>query len=85
MIACDNGFDAADALQAAGYATDPYYAHKLQSIISQYGLSKYDKSEVLEAPPMPAQTTETTNEKTVEIVAQAGETLHIVVRVLSND
>lgn len=85
VIACDNGFDAADALQAAGYATDPYYAHKLQSIISQYGLSKYDKSEVLEAPPMPAQTTETTNEKTVEIVAQAGETLHIVVRVLSND
>lgn len=85
VLVCDNGFDAADALQAAGYATDPYYAHKLQSIISQYGLSKYDKTEVMENPPMPAQTTENTNDKTVEIVAKAGETLHIVVRVLSND
>lgn len=85
VLECDNGYDAADALQAAGYATDPYYAHKLQSIISQYGLSKYDNPETLETPPMPAQTTETTNEKTVEIVAWAGETLHIVVRVLSND
>lgn len=85
VLACDNGYDAADALQAAGYATDPYYAHKLQSIISQYGLSKYDNPEVLENPPMPTQTTETTTEKTVEIVARAGETLHIVVRVLSND
>lgn len=85
VLACDNGYDAADALQAAGYATDPYYAHKLQSIISQYGLSKYDNPETLETPPMPTQTTETTTEKTVEIVARAGETLHIVVRVLSND
>lgn len=83
------GYEAADALQAAGYATDPYYAHKLQSIISQYGLSKYDNQEVLENPPMPTQTATTANEntaeKTVEIMAQAGETLHIVVRVLSND
>lgn len=85
VLECDNGYDAADALQAAGYATDPYYAHKLQSIISQYGLSKYDNVETLENPPMPTQTAENTAEKTVEIVAQAGETLHIVVRVLSND
>lgn len=79
------GYDAADALQAAGYATDPYYAHKLQSIISQYGLAKYDKTEELEPPPMPTQTAENAAEKTVEIVARAGETVHIVVRVLSND
>lgn len=85
VLACDNGYDAADALQAAGYATDPYYAHKLQSIIRQYGLSKYDNPETLEIPPMPVQTMENTNEKTVEIVARAGETLRIVVRVLSND
>lgn len=85
VLECDNGYDAADALQVAGYATDPYYAHKLQSIISQYGLSKYDNPEVLENPPMPTQTAENTAEKTVEIVAQAGETLHIIVRVLSND
>lgn len=85
VLTCDNGYDAADALQAAGYATDPYYAHKLQSIISQYGLSKYDNPEVLENPPMPTQTTENTAENTVEIIATAGETLHIVVRVLSND
>lgn len=85
VLECDNGYDAADALQAAGYATDPYYAHKLQSIISQYGLSKYDNQETLETPPMPTQTAENTSEKTVEIMAQAGETLHIIVRVLSND
>lgn len=85
VLTCDNGYDAADALQAAGYATDPYYAHKLQSIIGQYGLSKYDKSETPDTPPMPAQTAENTAEKTVEIIAAAGETLHIVVRVLSNN
>ncbi len=85
VLECDNGYDAADALQAAGYATDPYYAHKLQSIISQYGLLKYDNMEVLETPPMPTQPAENTSEKTVEIVAHAGETLHIVVRVLSNN
>lgn len=85
VLECDNGYDAADALQTAGYATDPYYAHKLQSIISQYGLSKYDNVETLENLPMPTQTAENTSEKTVEIVAQAGETLHIIVRVLSND
>lgn len=88
VLAADNGYDAADALQAAGYATDPYYAHKLQSIISQYSLSQYDKIDTPKTPPMPTQTAETTAktpaEKTVEILANPGDTLHIVVRVVSN-
>lgn len=33
----------ANALQAAGYATDPQYAAKLISIIREYKLDKYDK------------------------------------------
>lgn len=33
----------ADALQAAGYATDPQYAQKLHSIILTYYLDDYDK------------------------------------------
>ncbi|MGG1633655.1 glucosaminidase domain-containing protein [Paenibacillus sp. NRS-1760] len=32
----------ADMLYACGYATDPAYPAKLKSIISQYGLKKYD-------------------------------------------
>lgn len=34
--------DQVKALKAAGYATDPNYASKLISIISQYGLKQYD-------------------------------------------
>ena len=33
----------AEALQNAGYATDPVYAKKLQSIITQYQLDEYDQ------------------------------------------
>ncbi len=33
----------ADALQRAGYATDPSYASKLKSIITTYYLNEYDQ------------------------------------------
>ena len=33
----------AEAIHAAGYATDPLYSKKLKSIISTYNLSEYDK------------------------------------------
>lgn len=33
----------AEAIHAAGYATDPQYSNKLKSIISKYNLSEYDK------------------------------------------
>lgn len=38
----NNYKDAANALQRAGYATDPDYANKLINIIENYNLSKYD-------------------------------------------
>lgn len=65
--------EACRELQAAGYATDPFYATKLINIIETYNLKKYDTEEPTLAP-----------EKTVEILANPGETLHIVVKVLSN-
>lgn len=34
--------DAANALQRAGYATDPDYANKLINVIESYNLAKYD-------------------------------------------
>lgn len=37
--------EAARAIQASGYATDPYYANKIISLINQYNLSKYDPLE----------------------------------------
>ena len=40
--AAGNYREAAQALQAAGYATDPKYAQKLIQIIEQYGLDQYD-------------------------------------------
>ncbi|MDE1548165.1 glucosaminidase domain-containing protein [Jeotgalibaca caeni] len=40
---------AAQALQDAGYATDPSYANKLISIIETYQLNKYDQVPVLSA------------------------------------
>jgi len=33
-----------DIIVAAGYATDPDYAHKLKSIIGAHGLAAYDKA-----------------------------------------
>ena len=35
--------EAAYALQAGGYATDPYYPAKIISLIETYGLDRYDK------------------------------------------
>lgn len=35
-------YEYAQALQMAGYATDPQYAQKLISLINQYGLTRYD-------------------------------------------
>ena len=37
-----SGKEAADALQRAGYATDPKYAAKLKSIINTYDLTRFD-------------------------------------------
>lgn len=34
---------AARAIQASGYATDPYYASKIISIITEYDLQRFDK------------------------------------------
>lgn len=34
----------AEGLQKAGYATDPQYASKLSKLISDYGLTQYDKA-----------------------------------------
>lgn len=58
------------ALQAAGYATDPDYARKLINIIETYNLKQYD---ITATPSVMA-------DKTVEILVEPGETLHIVVR-----
>lgn len=35
-------YEYAQALQMAGYATDPQYARKLTTLINQYGLTRYD-------------------------------------------
>ena len=42
VIAATSYQDAAQALQNAGYATDPTYASKLISIIQKYKLDQYD-------------------------------------------
>lgn len=42
VIAAPDYEAATDALQTAGYATDPNYAAKLRSIIKTYGLDAYD-------------------------------------------
>lgn len=83
VLSAPSAYAACDELQAAGYATDPNYAHKLQQIISQYGLLSYDKAENV-------------SHETYEILAKAGDTkeitigtkhgdiIKIIVRVLSN-
>lgn len=38
-----NAYEYAEALERAGYATDPNYAEKLKAIIDRYGLTKYDQ------------------------------------------
>ncbi len=42
VIQADNYVEAAQALQTAGYATDPDYAQKLIHLIQQYQLDVYD-------------------------------------------
>lgn len=78
-----SGYDAAEELQKAGYATDPSYASKLKNIIATYGLEEYndyfERSNTLE-------TTGTTKpaDKHIEILANPGETIAITVTVTSN-
>lgn len=43
VLAADNYRDAAFALQASGYATDPTYPEKLIELIKQYKLDQFDK------------------------------------------
>lgn len=43
-------FEAAEALEKAGYATDPQYAEKLSALINTYQLTRYDK---VPAPTLP--------------------------------
>lgn len=42
VVSADNGFEAADALQRAGYATDPEYASSLKNIITSNNLTRFD-------------------------------------------
>lgn len=42
VLLADDYVTAAKALQVAGYATDPDYANKLVSLITQYQLDQYD-------------------------------------------
>lgn len=43
VLTAQNYKEAANALQKAGYATDPDYAAKIKSVIEQYKLYKYDQ------------------------------------------
>lgn len=40
---CKDALSFCEALQKAGYSTDPMYAHCLISIIDKYNLTQYDK------------------------------------------
>jgi hypothetical protein len=42
VVTADSAHEAADALQAAGYATDPKYASKLKAIIDANNLTRFD-------------------------------------------
>ena len=43
VLLASNYYEAAQALQVAGYATDPTYAEKVINVIETYNLDKYDK------------------------------------------
>jgi flagellum-specific peptidoglycan hydrolase FlgJ len=42
---CQSGESFAEAVQAAGYATDPNYAAKLIAIMREHNLSQYDQEQ----------------------------------------
>ena len=42
-LVSQNYKEAAQALQDAGYATDPTYADKIIHVIEEYNLNKYDR------------------------------------------
>lgn len=44
VLTASDYVEAANALQQAGYATDPNYARKIISVIEAYDLSKYDEN-----------------------------------------
>ncbi len=46
-------FEAAEALEKAGYATDPLYAEKLTNLIRSNQLTRYDTIPAPEMPPIP--------------------------------
>ena len=73
VLQAETGEAASDALQAAGYATDPNYAAKLKNIIALYDLHRFDAAQ------QPAPYT-----KNVEILARPGENITITVRVTQN-
>lgn len=85
-VGCNDPIECCEQLQAAGYATDPYYASKLKQIIVNNSLRDYDKlwkqDVALETPPMPVAESEP---DVIEILAFPGQTLNIRVRVLSNN
>ena len=43
VLLAKNYKEAAQALQDAGYATDPTYADKIIHVIEEYNLNKYDR------------------------------------------
>lgn len=42
VLTAQNYEQAADALQEAGYATDPGYADKVKEVVENYQLDQYD-------------------------------------------
>ena len=54
---------AARALQEGGYATDPYYASKVISVINEYNLTRFDPMETPGSQKSDAASSETTSEE----------------------
>lgn len=81
VLAAPSAYACCDELQKCGYATDPNYSHKLQQIISQYGLLQYDKnagySEIVEILAFSGDT------KELIIDTAHGDKVKIIVRVAS--